>query len=518
LFPAFAAVLVQTYMQLPHHQFPPITPGHGGAKVDPSLGPAAVRDPISQYFQCAFDVRRRFKVAAPLSAAGGYFGFGPGIVCYGRTGVGYQCRRADHSLYDASKDLSSEEFTVRLPFDPTEVITNLTHERYARGLSTANGDLGERLVRHLYYVVRPLLPLGVRSQMQKFYLRNWRDLRFPAWPVDPTVDVLMKTLLRLGMKAAGVQKTPFIWFWPDGASACSIMSHDVETEAGKQLCSKIMDMDDEFRIPASFQIVPEERYGVPRDFIDGIKARGFEVNVQDLNHDGRLFWRYDKFKEKAEKINQYGRKLGAVGFRSAVLYRNQEWYDLLDFEYDMSVPNVAHLDPQRGGCCTVMPYFIGDVLELPVTTTQDHSLFHILNDYSLDLWRHQIDLILKQNGLISFIIHPDYIVGDRAPAAYRSLLSELNQLRSERNVWIAHPREVNRWWRQRSEMRLVSNHGQLAIEGEGNQRARVAIASVEGDEIVYSLPAHMGCIPDPGGSQAHPLSPPGPTSSDAING
>ena len=32
----------------------------------------------------------------------------------------------------------------------------------------------------------------------------------------------------------------------------------------------------------------------------------------------------------------------------------------LDFSFDMSIPNVAHLDPQRGGCCTIMPYFIGN--------------------------------------------------------------------------------------------------------------------------------------------------------------
>ena len=60
----------------------------------------------------------------------------------------------------------------------------------------------------------------------------------------------------------------------------------------------------------------------------------------------------------------------------------------------MSVPNVAHLEPQRGGCCTVMPYFIGDILELPLTTTQDYSLFHILGDYSIALWKQQIELIL----------------------------------------------------------------------------------------------------------------------------
>ena len=67
------------------------------------------------------------------------------------------------------------------------------------------------------------------------------------------------------------------------------------------------------------------------------------------------------------------------------MYREQEWFDAFEFSYDMSVPNAAHLEPQRGGCCTVMPYFVGDLLELPLTTTQDYSLFHILGDYSISL-------------------------------------------------------------------------------------------------------------------------------------
>ena len=60
-----------------------------------------------------------------------------------------------------------------------------------------------------------------------------------------------------------------------------------------------------------------------------------------------------------------------------------------DFAYDMSVPNVAHLDPQRGGCCTVMPYFIGKILEIPVTDVQDYTLFNILEDFSIELWKKQ---------------------------------------------------------------------------------------------------------------------------------
>ncbi|HVB59215.1 MAG TPA: hypothetical protein VNE63_22650, partial [Candidatus Acidoferrales bacterium] len=91
-----------------------------------------------------------------------------------------------------------------------------------------------------------------------------------------------------------------------------------------------------------------------------------------------------------------------------------DWYDAFEFSYDMSVPNVAHLEPQRGGCCTVMPYFVGKILELPLTTIQDYSLFHILGDYSIDLWKQQIDLIMQRNGPVSFITHPDYLREKRA--------------------------------------------------------------------------------------------------------
>src|SRR5207249_4000541 len=97
-----------------------------------------------------------------------------------------------------------------------------------------------------------------------------------------------------------------------------------------------------------------------------------------------LFSNREQFLERVASIHAYKEQFGAIGFRAAVLYRKQSWFSALDFAYDMSVPNVAHLDPQRGGCCTVMPYFVGKILELPVTTTQDYTLFHILNDYSIN--------------------------------------------------------------------------------------------------------------------------------------
>jgi hypothetical protein len=157
----------------------------------------------------------------------------------------------------------------------------------------------------------------------------------------------------------------------------------------------------------------------------------------------------------------------------------------------MSVPNVAHLDPQRGGCCTVMPYFVGNVLEIPVTTTQDYTLFHILNDYSTSLWDRQIELIMEKHGLISVVIHPDYITSARAKKSYESLLARLAQLKAEKNLWVTTPGEVNRWWRQRSEMTIIEDDGPLRIEGAGSERATIAYASQKDGRLEISFGASL---------------------------
>ncbi|KAJ8135977.1 hypothetical protein OY671_010810, partial [Metschnikowia pulcherrima] len=136
------------------------------------------------------------------------------------------------------------------------------------------------------------------------------------------------------------------------------------------------------------------------------------------------------------------------------MYRNPGWLEEIDVSYDMSIPNGAHMEPQRGGCCTVFPYFIGRILELPLTMIQDYSLFRMLGQYSIDLWKSQIGHVMSAHGLISFIVSPDYILKMKPRVVYRELLNHLTELRSKAGVWVALPGEVNRWWRQRSEMKL----------------------------------------------------------------
>jgi len=170
-----------------------------------------------------------------------------------------------------------------------------------------------------------------------------------------------------------------------------------------------------------------------------------------------------------------------------VLYRKPEWYGALEFAYDSSIPNVAHLDPQRGGCCTVLPYFIGDILELPVTTIQDYTLFHVLDERSIDLWKSQIDLILRKNGLISFIVHPDYLMERSTLSVYEALLSHLRDLREKTPIWCALPSEIEAWWRARNKMSVVWDEDAWRVEGDDSGRAVLAFAKNVDGKLVYEL-------------------------------
>jgi hypothetical protein len=154
----------------------------------------------------------------------------------------------------------------------------------------------------------------------------------------------------------------------------------------------------------------------------------------------------------------------------------------------MSVPNVAHLDPQKGGCCSIFPYFNGELIEIPLTTIQDYSLFNILKDYSIDTWRKQCSIIADRYGLISFNIHPDYIIDEQPRNVYRDLLRFVNdELVAPRNAWIALPGQIAEWWRIRSELQVHRRDNEWQIEGAGSQDAVVAYAFIDAGELHFKL-------------------------------
>jgi hypothetical protein len=435
------------------------------------------------YYRCP-DEFAGFGISPELGSTPGFFRFGRQITCFGRC-AGPVAHGLSGDLSDTLPLLQVRGAEITLPFDTDEILDNLRSERY---VTHGNGSsLAKRLIRKSYYLARPFLPVGVRKHFQRFHLRGWDNIAFPSWPVDKTIDDLCAELMVLRVRTVPGQRIPFIWFWPDAYKGCVLVTHDVEHEPGRDFCGALMDLDDRYGIRSSFQLVPEERYALSDYFLESIRARGFEMNVHDLNHDGHMFDSREQFLKRSNQINQYAKKMGVQGFRSGAMYRNADWNEAFNFSYDMSVPNSAHLDPQKGGCCTVMPYFTGGLVELPQTTTQDYTLFHILGQYSIDLWKDEIDSIASSYGLVGFNVHPDYVIDRRARRVYEDLLQYLSEFCSGKNFWQPFPGDAARWWRERSRMQIVRCGDSWKVAGPGSERASLAFAQIEEGHLTYCV-------------------------------
>ncbi len=118
-----------------------------------------------------------------------------------------------------------------------------------------------------------------------------------------------------------------------------------------------------------------------------------------------------------------------------------------------------------------MPFFFGDVVELPITLTQDHTVWEILRSPGNELWEHKTEWLRANHGLVNIIIHPDYVVERRYLERYEAFLAYLAELD---DIWHALPRDVARWWRERAGLSILDD-GRVA--GETGYAASVAHAS-----------------------------------------
>jgi hypothetical protein len=145
---------------------------------------------------------------------------------------------------------------------------------------------------------------------------------------------------------------------------------------------------------------------------------------------------------------------------------------LLGFEYDSSSPDTDPYEPQAGGCCSLFPFFNADLVELPITLPQDHTLFVILG---LDerTWTEKAQAIRERGGMALLITHPDYMLSDDRLAAYERFLSFVQ---ADGSAWHALPRDVARWWRDRAASHLERTAEGWQVVGPARANARVALS------------------------------------------
>lgn len=302
-------------------------------------------------------------------------------------------------------------------------------------------------MKRLYYTVKPLVPRRVQVAVRGWVARRQRAASTAYWPI----------LDRAGQPPMG-------WGgWPPGKRFALVLLHDVETARGQERCRQLMDLEEALGVRSSLNVIPE-RYALDAGLRREIVARGFELGVHGLHHDGRLFQSRAIFRERAAGINAYLREWRSVGFCSPASHHNLEWTHDLDILHDSSTFDTDPFEPQPDGCETIYPFVVVDperrrgYVELPYTLPQDFTLFVLLRERTNQIWRRKLAWIAARGGMALLITHPDYMGIGRARPGFEEypvtlyedfLRHALQEYGSQ--CWQALPRDVASWVAQQRE-------------------------------------------------------------------
>lgn len=299
------------------------------------------------------------------------------------------------------------------------------------------------IILNTYYLIRPLLPrkfqLWLRKKLVKIKLKK-SDL---LWPINPAANG----------RPGGFRS------WPRNKQFSLVITHDVDTDIGHNRCRKLMDIEESLGFRSSFNFVPE-RYRVSRRLRDELTMRGFEVGVHGLNHDGKLFRSPKIFYQRSKKINAYLKEWNAVGFRAPAMHHNLDWIKALNIKYDASTFDTDPFEPYSSGTKMIYPFWVSDgtnrkgYVELPYTLPQDFTLFVLMHDYEMRIWRKKAEWLANKGGMVLVNTHPDYMcIGGQQQryeeypdSIYKDFLLYIKKT-YEGKYWHALPKEVANFWK-----------------------------------------------------------------------
>ena len=317
-----------------------------------------------------------------------------------------------------------------------------------------------------YYLVKPLLPRSTQIAIRRRHARVRARREFPQWPIEDVLVRHQEESFRSAIRAGGGDSVPFVNFWPDGHRFAFMLTHDVEGPAGIENIERVRQVERAHGVVSSWNFVAED-YKIPPGLFEKLRADGCEIGLHGIHHDRRL-WRNEKtFEDTLPTIHRYLAEWQAVGWRSPVTYRNADWMPRLGVLYDSSFPDTDPFEPQAGGCCSIFPYFIDDLVELPITLVQDHTMWELLQRTDIELWLEKSEWIRENHGLVNADVHPDYLIRQDRLDLYDQFLGWLTQLEGG---WHALPRDVASWWKDRAKLEADANGATLAHAREVDGR------------------------------------------------
>lgn len=290
----------------------------------------------------------------------------------------------------------------------------------------------------LYYVLKPLIPRHLQIWLRRMRGRRIFASKNISWPIDPNAV-----------------SPPEGWpGWPGGEKFALILTHDVERLEGIERIGGIMHTEKSLGFRSSFNFVCGD-YRVPRELLTQLRREGFEIGVHGLHHNGLMYATRRIFMRHARGIRRFMKDWNAVGFRSPSMHHNLEWLHSLGVRYDSSTFDNDPFEPQSDGLGTIFPTWIVNrqannaYIELPATLPQDFSLYVILQEKNIELWKRKVAWIAANGGMALLITHPDYLCPEAEAASmeeypssfYFDLLKHI-KTEYEGQYWHALPAQV----------------------------------------------------------------------------
>jgi peptidoglycan/xylan/chitin deacetylase (PgdA/CDA1 family) len=370
--------------------------------------------------------------------------------------------------------------SVIVPFSPEEAYANYLTEAW-KGTGPKRGLSARQL--NAFYRVKRFIPRRLQIKARQMLIRREGLPEFPRWPLDSSVSQLLRFYAYCVVLARAEREAELRWFWPESYSAALILTHDVETAEGLPLAVELADLEQEHGFRSTFNL--GAWYEVDPGIIRELTERGFEIGMHGLRHDRSLFSSRAAFDAQRPELAKLAARLGAEGFRSPATHRVFDWIGELPISYDGSIPHSDPFEPQPGGCCSLWPFFIGDVVELPYTLPQDYTLFTLLGHRSPALWLEQADRIVDEHGLIHSLSHPDagYLGDPGKRNCYREFLIALSE---RKEIWKPLARDLATWWRLRDTAEADDNGVSRAIIRIGESADEVQLIPPAGAEALPS--------------------------------
>jgi peptidoglycan/xylan/chitin deacetylase (PgdA/CDA1 family) len=348
-------------------------------------------------------------------------------------------------------------------------------ERYLLEGYLAREDRQPPTKMQAYYRIKSLIPAAVRHRLNSAAIKMRGKPDFPRWPCESALIDYWRDWLRMSLHTLKQTDAWHIGFWPDGMKSCIVLTHDVEGPLGMSRMEQMADLEERYNFRSSWNL-PLAQYEIDWNLVDRLRQRGFEFGAHGLSHDGRLFRSESDFSELAPLLQERARTHGLNGFRAPSTLRRAEWISRLSFDFDCSFSDSDPYEPQPGGTCSVFPFFLAHMVELPYTMPQDHTLIHLLHRSPMQIWEMKAKWIESLGGMILTLVHPDYCGSGQYLEEYETLLKQLNNYQS---AWRALPSDVSAWWRRRDQMKLTVRGDSPSIEGPGSERAVAKMLSSE---------------------------------------